>query len=165
MVRFCQGAGAFLIPTGLWRSTFSDFSSLAAPAEATADDGFHLQPHYRSARPLDATLLKVTAGLDEFITEKYAEQIAAILATWTAGMLQSPRETRAISKVLAPDFFGASLQPVQSRAVRSNASLHVSNNSFSTELSLGRDAFLREWQQSISRFLKDRNRRVPGCDD
>ncbi|MBZ5571050.1 MAG: hypothetical protein LAO09_04125, partial [Acidobacteriia bacterium] len=64
-----------LIPAGL--------RGLALPP--SPDATFHLHPHYRAQRPLDATLLKTRAGLDEFITEKYADQIAATLAEWSAG--------------------------------------------------------------------------------
>jgi hypothetical protein len=60
----------------------------------------HLHPHYRAQMPLDATLLKTQAGLDAFITEKYQDQIAAILAEWSSSLLQSPQDTRAVEKVL-----------------------------------------------------------------
>ena len=43
-----------------------------------------MHPHYRAELPLEATLPKVQAGFDEFVTEKYHDQIAAILAEWTA---------------------------------------------------------------------------------
>ncbi len=92
------------------------------------------------------------AGLDDFITEKYADQIAAILAKWSASLLQSPRETQAIAKVLAADFSGSSLQPVESRVVRSGVALQVHQNKFSTQPALDRDAFLREWQSAFSGF-------------
>jgi hypothetical protein len=51
---------------------------------------FHLHPHYRAQLPIEATLLKTQAGQDEFITEKYHDQIAAIFAEWSSGLLASP---------------------------------------------------------------------------
>ena len=108
-----------------------------------------MHPHYRSERPLDATLLKVQPGLDDFITEKYADQIAAILGEWTASLLHSPRETVAIGKVLAGNFSGISLKPVESRVVRSNAGLEVRKNKFAAQPMLNRDEFLRDWQSSL----------------
>ena len=113
-----------------------------------------MQLHYRSERPLDATLLKVQAGLDDFITEKYADQIAKILAEWSAGLLQSPRQTQAIAKVLAAGFAGASLEPTESRVVRAGSSLQVHQNKFSTQPTLNRDNFLREWPSTLSVFSR-----------
>ncbi len=124
LIRFCQGAGATLIPSSLW----------GFPARALFDQGiappaaeFHLQPHYRMQRPLDGALLKVQAGLDDFITEKYADQIAAIFAEWSESLLQSPGETQAIAKALSADFFGASLKPTDSRVARSSSVLTSSS--------------------------------------
>jgi tetratricopeptide (TPR) repeat protein len=114
--------------------------------------GSHLHPHYRSERPIDATLLKVQAGFDDFITEKYADQIAGILAEWSASLLRSPVDTQAIAKVLAADFSGASLRPAESRVVRSSSTLEVRQNTFAPQATLGHDAFLREWQSSLRMF-------------
>jgi len=63
-------------------------------------------------RPLDALRLKTQAGLDDFVTEKYADQIAAILARWSSGLLQSPQDVGAVEKVLLPNFSGSSPRPV-----------------------------------------------------
>src|ERR1700689_2882344 len=146
LVCFSQAAGASLVPASLW--------GLALPArsfESRNEPGaFHLHPHYRSERPLDATLLKVQAGLDDFITEKYADQIDAILGEWSASLLQSPRESQAIVKSLAGDFSATSLRPSESRVVRSSSALEVRQNRFANQAALSRDEFLREWQTAFS---------------
>jgi len=151
LVRFCQSAGATLIPARLWGHALSSprFSTLRRDSP---DATFRLQPHYRSERPLDATLLKVQTGLDSFITEKYADQIAGILAQWSAGLLQSPRETQPIAEVLAADFSGTSPAPAQSRVVRSGPMVEVSQNQFASQARLTRDGFLREWQSRFRLF-------------
>jgi tetratricopeptide (TPR) repeat protein/peroxiredoxin len=154
LVRFCQGAGATLIPATLWGFTFPGYGSFASRSETVVDAGLHLQPHYRAERPLDATLRKVQAGLDEFITEKDADQIAAMLAEWSASLLQSPRETQAIAKVLAADFSGASLRPAESRVVRSSSGLQVRQNKFANQTTLDGDGFLREWQSTLNAFSR-----------
>jgi hypothetical protein len=74
---------------------------------------------------LDATLLKTQAGLDDFVTEKYADQIAAILAEWTSSLLRSPQDVRAIEKILAPDFAGSSLGPAETRLVLTPTNLII----------------------------------------
>jgi tetratricopeptide (TPR) repeat protein len=133
---------------------FSVLKSLAPRSEPVAGGGFHLQPHYRTERPLDAALLKVQAGLDDFLTEKYADQIAAILAEWSAGLLRSPHETDPVAKVLAAGFSGAALQPAEARIVRAGPVLQVWRNKFPRDATLGRDAFLREWQARLGGFAR-----------
>ncbi len=108
------------------------------------DAELHLHPHYPAQTALDAALLKTNAGLDDFITEKYHDQIAAILSAWRANLLQS------IEKVLAPDFRGASPQPSESRIVRPGPALEVRRVTFSQQATLEREAFLRELRSSLS---------------
>src|SRR5277367_3117100 len=99
LIRCCQGAGATLIPSSLRGLSFS-----AGESSQAATPQFHLHPHYRAQRPIDATLLKTQAGLDDFITEKYVDQIATILSAWSASLMQSPQDTSAVAKTLAVDF-------------------------------------------------------------
>ncbi len=110
------------------------------------DAGFHLHPHYRAQTALDATLLKTKAGLDDFITEKYQDQIAVILAQWRVNLVAS------MEKVLAPGFLGASPQPVTSRIVRPGPALEVRRVTFSEQPTLGRDAFLQQLRASLRDF-------------
>jgi tetratricopeptide (TPR) repeat protein len=156
LIRFCQGAAAGLVPASLWGLTLPAVHASASSNEEVVAPaaGFHLHPHYRSERPLDATLLKVQAGLDDFITEKVADLIAAILAQWSASLLQSPQETRAITRDLAADFSAVSLQPSESRVLRSNSLLEVRKNSYANQGTVGREGFLREWQAVLSGFSK-----------
>ena len=154
LIRFCQGASAALIPAGLrglgWPSRYG-FDS----ADAAASNGeFHLHPHYRMPRRLDALLLKTQAGLDDFVTEKYADQIAAILGQWSSSLLHSPQDVSAIEKVLLPNFSGVSSRPAESRVVRPGPAIEVRHNTFKHETALGRDAFLQELRSTLSGFSK-----------
>ena len=139
-----------MIPASLWGLAFPEFGQ--SRDSTPADSGFHLHPHYRSQRPLDDTLLKEQSGLDDFVTEKYADQIAATLAEWSAGLLRSPREMRAIEKVLTVDFSGTSLRPTETRVVRSSSMLEVRENKFAQQVTLTRDSFLRDWQYTLRGF-------------
>jgi tetratricopeptide (TPR) repeat protein len=116
------------------------------------DAKFQLHPHYRTERPLDAVLLKVVTGLDQFTSEKYADQLAATLAEWSEGLLRSPRATLAVAKSLAPTFAGGSPQPAESRVVRSDGLLKIKRNRFSGQQHLRAEAFLREWQSTLGDF-------------
>ena len=105
-MRCCQGASAALIPPGLGWMT-SPSPALGAEEKPQSHE-FHLHPHYRAPRRLDAVLLKAKAGTDQFVTEKYAAEIQAILDRWTAGLLDSPDNLTAIQNVIGPNFAAAS---------------------------------------------------------
>ncbi|MGD0514684.1 MAG: VCBS repeat-containing protein, partial [Terriglobales bacterium] len=154
MIRCCRGASTALIPArlrGLAFPAIFDSQNTSAPK---GNIDFHLHPHYRSQMPLDATLLKTQAGLDKFVTEKYQDQIAAIFAEWSSSLLQSPQDTRALEKVLIPDFSASSLRPVESRLVRSGTVLEVHQNTFAQFPSQGGEAFLQELRSAMNPFSK-----------
>lgn len=139
-----------------WALTSRDFIA-QEPVELNsnpADAEFHFHPHYRSQRPLDATLLKVNAALDDFVTEKYHDQIAASLKQWSSSLLQSPHAVQALQKLLAPQFSGSSLNPVKSRVVRSGPVLEEQQIEFSQQPSIDAAAFLRQIGAFVSRFSK-----------
>jgi Flp pilus assembly protein TadD len=125
---------------------------LDAQNSSLVDAGFHLHPHYRAQTALDATLLKTKAGVDAFITERYHDQIASILAGWRANLLRSAKSLQAIEKVLAPSFRGTSLQPAEFRIVRPGPALEVLQVTFSAQDSVGKDAFLEQFHAFLSAF-------------
>ena len=152
LIRCCQGASAALVPATLSRFGFSSNLTFDLSPAPVSEDTFHLQPRYRAQRELDALLLKTQAGLDDFITEEYQDQIAAILAEWSASLLQSPQDIRAIERALAPDFSGSSPLPLDSRLARSGPAVEVHQNKFDSHPTLGRDSFLRELRSSMNVF-------------
>ncbi len=152
LLRFCQSVGGALIPASFWGFASAEQDRAFSSRSAAVGGEFHLQPHYRSERPLDSVLSKVQPGLDEFITEKYAEQIAAILAEWSGELLHSPHESRVLSKFLAADFIATSLVPSGSTVVRSDAALEVKQNKFFSQATLRREEFLAEWERTFSGF-------------
>jgi tetratricopeptide (TPR) repeat protein/peroxiredoxin len=156
LFRFCQGAGAALVPARLWGLGFphANLSAPGAPSGSSGDAAYHLHPHYRSERPLDATLLKVQPGLDDFITEKYAKQIGWILERWSAGLLRSPRDMQVFAQSFASNFSGTSLTPAESRVVRSGSGIEVRHNKFARQDVLNGEALLRELQSRLDVFSR-----------
>src|SRR6266851_8804667 len=150
VVRCCQGASGALVSTGLRALGFPSLSTLDSRNTVSSDGHFHLHPHYRAQTPLDSTLLKTQAGLDNFVTEKYHDQIAAILAKWSSGLLRSPQEVQELEKALAADFSASSLRPVESRLLRSGPSLQIRKNKFTRQIALGKEAFLQELRSALS---------------
>ncbi len=150
LLRCCQGVSAALIPAGLRGFALPSRYAPDSPDTASLNCNFHLHPHYRMPRPLDALLMKTQAGLDDFVTEKYADEIAAVLARWSSGLLRSPRDLSAVEKVLLPNFSGSSLRPVESRVVRTGPTIEVRQNTFQRETAIARDAFLQELRFAMS---------------
>ena len=97
---------------------------------------------------------RLKAGSDEFVTEKYADQIADILAQWSAGSAPFSADVKAIDKVLTADFVGSSLLSVKTRRVRSGPPVEVEQHTFQGQRSLGRDPFLTELRSSLSAFVQ-----------
>ena len=154
LIRCCQGASAALVPAKLRGLAFPFASNLDSPSALGPPGSFHLHPRYRTPRPLDALLLKTKAGLDDFITEKYADDVAAILATWSASLQQSPHDVQAIAKVLAPTFSGTSLHPAESRQVRPGPPIEVRQNVYARDTSLARNEFLQHLRSSLDGLSK-----------
>ena len=127
-----------------WPSSLEIDSAL--PAE------LQLHPEYRVKRGIEAVLCKVPAGFDEFVTEKYQDEIQAIFREWSAQLLQSPQRTDALGLVLSPDFTSSSWKPALERAVHQTPYLKVWNLEYSKEAPLGAEAFLGEWRAYLSDF-------------
>jgi tetratricopeptide (TPR) repeat protein len=166
LVRFCQGAGAAFVPHHLWRFSGSPWltqdslqNSFSQSSSSQINDSeiqtkFHLTLRYRSERPVDAVLQKVQPGQDEFITEKYAESVAAILAKWSAGLIASASDIQIVASALGANFRGASVVPVDSRIVRAGLPIEVRRNRFTSDASLYRDEFLHDFRSSLNVLSK-----------
>ena len=148
----CQSASAALVPLRFIGIGGPALAAMESPLERLPDVGFHLHPHYRMPTPIDAVLAQTQAGLDDFVNEKYADQIAAILSRWSAGVLQSPQNLSPVGGVLLPNFEGGSLKPADSRVVRTGPPIEVRRNSFSDVHSLGAEPFLGELRSYLSAF-------------
>jgi tetratricopeptide (TPR) repeat protein len=72
----------------------------------------------------------VAPGSDDYITEKYQDRIAEILATWSSELLQSPTSVDSLRRVLTTDFSGPSLLASNSKLIRPAASLIVYQDIF-----------------------------------
>jgi hypothetical protein len=151
LLEYGQGASLAFLPAGLGLPSFGRLLSQDAPLPPGE---FHVHPQYRVQRDLDAVLKKVQAGFDEFITEKYADQIEAILREWSVQLLDSPQKTGALEKVMSSSFSGGSPKSSESRQVRTASAFKVSQMKFTGEALLGRDVFLEEWRSSIKVFSK-----------
>ena len=137
----CFAVAATALP-----STLGAFASARVP-----ELRFH--PHYRAQLPLESVLLNTKAGLDQFVTEKYHDQIAGILAQWTASLLRSPKETEAIERHFAADFSGYAPTAVESRTPLPGPIVRVTKKPLQRTL-LERKAFVQLWRQNLEPFSR-----------
>jgi len=151
LLRSCQGASLAFLPAGLG---LPYFDPLVSQKSLPPSNEFHVHPHYRTPRDLDAVLRKVEAGFDEFVTEKYHDRVAAILRAWSSELLESPQKTVSLEKAMTENFAGVSPKPSASQPIRSGSTLQVSRMNFSGKASLGGVAFLSEWRSGMTRFAK-----------
>ena len=153
LIRCCQGASAAFVPPSLRRFAFSPSSANFRDSLSSKGE-LHLHPHYRAKLPLESVLLKTQAGLDQFVTEKYADQIEGIFAEWSAGLRQLPQNVRALEKAITEKFAGASLKPLASQLIRASAALEIRRNQFADQATLGPAAFLNELKLTLSVFAE-----------
>ncbi|MGC1371149.1 MAG: FG-GAP-like repeat-containing protein [Candidatus Sulfotelmatobacter sp.] len=151
-----------MIPAGLGRFAlspvfphgFSNDSVFDSQRLFASEGEFRFHPRYRSQRPLDALLLKTQAGFDDFVTEKYHDQIAAILAEWSANLLRSPADIQIFAKFLSDDFSGTGVRPTESQVVRAGPVVEVHRGKFDSSVTFRRDSFLEELRSSLADYSK-----------
>src|SRR5215471_10584299 len=153
LTRCCQGISAVFLPIDFCRWTLS-WPQLPSQSSGVVEHEFHLQPHYKMQRPIDAVLLKAQAAFDDFATEKYADQIESILRTWRAALLQSPTDLSVMAERLSADFMGSSPRPVEQRLVRAAPPVEVHQGVFAQEAHARNEAFLQDFHSLTSRFSK-----------
>ena len=122
------------------------------PTLSSQFSDFRLTPRYPAASPLDAIFSKVEAGHDEFVTEKYAEEIEESLEAWGKSLRQNPPGVAALGQLLQPSLRAASFLTLKIIPVRLSGPLQVFRNQFASDLSVGRDAFIEEVSQSFERL-------------
>ncbi len=99
-------------------------------------------------------LSKVPAGFDDFVTEKYQDQVEAIFREWSLELLAAPAGTDALRKAIAPGFVGNSQTPAQERTIRETPFLKVWKVQYAPQITLPAESFLAELRSSLATFSK-----------
>lgn len=115
---------------------------------------YRLRPRYRANSPLDDIFRYIEPGLDEFISEKYAEEIEAIVGKWSALLTASLSNLNEITAFLTSSFQGCNLQPFQVGQLRCEPNLEIWRRHFSGPATLGREFFIQELKAFLSPFTK-----------
>src|SRR5690348_2342251 len=140
LIRSCQAAT--LLPASDRAIAAPWLFAFDAPGQSLASE-FHLHPHYRNQLPLESLFAKTKAGSDQFVTEKYADEIQAVFSKWISCLKASAPDVNPIGASLAAEFTGEVLRPSASRLVRSGL-VQVHRNSFSDGPSISKDVFLQD---------------------
>jgi len=107
---------------------------------------YRLTPHYPAKWPLDDILRYVPPGSDEYVTEKYADEIAQLLGQWALELKSEARSSKQLEKILAPSLRAASLVPQEQTALRSGYGVDVCRRKFTDAPVLGPERFLDEFR-------------------
>jgi tetratricopeptide (TPR) repeat protein/peroxiredoxin len=145
------------IPAALVPSSFA-LSSSSSPARHDRSFAFspeRLTPHYPTKSPLDDLLLQIEPGRDEYVSEKYAYEIADLLHDWSR-QLTSKADLIGSLKTLANESMAATpLIPGQVVPVRSEGPIQVVRRKFPSSIREGRELFLSDMKTylgSLGRF-------------
>jgi tetratricopeptide (TPR) repeat protein/peroxiredoxin len=152
-LQYCQGAPLAFLPAGLPvtpRFLFREDEQASLPEQ------LQIHPEYRVKRRLDAILKKVPAGFDEFITEKYHDQIAVILEAWSAELRRAPSGMSTLAGAFSPDFSGCSWKEERPERIQEKSFAKIWKVRYAQESRLNRDTFLSElglWLAPFSKLL------------
>jgi tetratricopeptide (TPR) repeat protein len=115
---------------------------LQSSAPASASELLRFTPHYPQGAPIDEVLRYLRPGLDEFVVEKYAEQVEGVLAAWSDSLRRSPADLGAVAQALSPEFQGSSWQAYQDQVIRPGPALEVKRRRFAGEALQSAHSFL-----------------------
>jgi hypothetical protein len=73
----------------------------------------HFAPHYPTNSPLDAVLRLAAPGTDEYVTERYASELTALLEEWSQRLKLEPPATATLGK-----FVDSAIQSIALAAIR-----------------------------------------------
>ncbi|HUI43332.1 MAG TPA: FG-GAP-like repeat-containing protein [Terriglobia bacterium] len=117
------------------------------PAAGGARGELRLIPHYPKPSPLEEVLRYLRPGGDEFLGEKFAEQVEDVLAGWTEALTRS--DVQALGQSFSRGFQGMSWRSFQEHVVRPGPAIEVSKRRFAGEPSIGPGDFLNEFRDYL----------------
>jgi tetratricopeptide (TPR) repeat protein len=113
-----------------------------------------LKPSYPSKSPLEDVLRRVAAGSDEYLTEKYAEEIAALLEGWSQAIKASPRDLAALKNFSDAEITASPLAMPEEKVVRSGEGIELAKRRFPAPPVAGRERFLEGMAAYLAPFAR-----------
>ncbi|MBV8672147.1 MAG: VCBS repeat-containing protein [Acidobacteriaceae bacterium] len=121
------------------------------PPELSSAD-FRLRPVYPAKSPLEDVLRRVRAGMDEFLTEKYAFEIGEILRQWSAAIKEGNAST--LGRSLDAEIEGVALDSSNLTTLRNGFGIDVVRRNFPAKAVSGREHFSKQvesWLRQLPR--------------
>jgi tetratricopeptide (TPR) repeat protein/peroxiredoxin len=115
---------------------------------------FRFTPHYPTKSPLDDVLRLVAPGADEFITEKYAFEIARLLNDWSQALKAEAPALSALANFLDSSVEAMPLASSQESSVRSGGGIEVARRHFTRNPRKGREQFLDQIKVYLAAFAR-----------
>ena len=134
-------------------SLLFDTSQLPTGNHAFPFADTRLAPHYPARSPLADVLLLVEPGSDEYVTEKYASDLEAILSQWSRWLRTSLHDLAGIATSLDNAIQATSLLPEKEVTLRSSNGVACRKGFFAAKTVPGKDHFMEQvssWLHQIS---------------
>lgn len=117
---------------------------------------FRLTPHYPAKSPLESVLLKVVPGADEYLSEKYAFEIAELLGEWSHALKVAPPALASLAKFLHPSLEASALVAAQESVQRSGKGIEVLRRRFARKSRPAASDFFTRWKTTCMRCRESR---------
>ena len=116
----------------------------AAKASPFPFSDVRFTPHYPAKSPLDDILRRAAPGTDEYVTERYAFELMALLEEWSQHLRVEPPAKATMSTFVDSSIQSTSLTPIRESPLRSGDRIEVLRREFASALLPGLDRFLEE---------------------
>jgi len=126
-----------------------------SPSEKNARLSFadiRLRPHYPLKSRLADVLRLVPAGSDEYISEKYAFEIDAILKKWGRSFQKSPHDRSSLKDYLAASLNASPMASATEDIVRSGFGIEIIRRKFKGAAATEQDQFWHQIQGWLASF-------------
>jgi Flp pilus assembly protein TadD/peroxiredoxin len=151
--------GLGLTPLLLRPSPLHGYSLLFGLPGGLPDPAFpfsdlRLKPRYPAKSPLEDVLRLVAPGSDEYVTEKYAFEIEAVLQQWSVALKTSVRDLSALAQSLDGSIEGCILAPAGETPARAGYGIEIVRREFAAGAVHGPEQSLRQiagWLGEIAR--------------
>ena len=133
---------------------FPRHAAVAADENLPPFSDLRLSPHYPAASPLADILRLVPPGSDEYVTEKYATDLEAILHRWALDLKGSSANHASLAAALDESMQACSLISSRELKIRSGFGIETVKRQFDPELISGRNRFLESVRKCLGEFSR-----------
>src|SRR5260221_10641776 len=104
-------APVLFLPAPMLGSPLRSLFPAISTDQSSPFSDLRLTPHYPTKSPLDDVLRLVLPGSDEYVTEKYAFEIAPLLLEWSRELRATPPALAVVGQFLDASIEATSLLP------------------------------------------------------